>query len=683
MRKKALRNPGTPFKLPAFILAALLLTALLCLAACGPGSASTAAPETTAEQTEPASTVPSTTEVSASTVPSTTAPSGPLSFVDWVKASDGISDYRGEGEPDASLGSADETYTDLGTLDVFLRGKKGWSKYGSLKSEGFCLIRFETAYGTPPEPVITRQSSLLSEPAAESVPGKHFEGWYGDAAVGRWSFAEDTVKKSMTLTAAYTDEAVLSRQVSKLTNQDIGRTDCPTTGTIPVVVVFIGFTDGLPCDREQFERFFTGEYDPADPLGSHRGYFEHNSYGNVSFDYYFLYYDTGLTCKQAYDNTPRDLEIFSEARKLYKGDQKVWDSDHDGYVDMVVFIFGEDTAKTVGGGARRFIRGNASSTASTDPDYDVPALRNSLHDDYQTMLTAAAPGRDVTGLRLVLHETGHQFGLTDYYNPKEAEGEDGDFDTLGYFDMQSSDLGDWNPYSRFSCGWLAPYIVDDSVESITLKLGCSSEVPDTVLIPTSGGWNGTAFDEYIMVDVMAPSGANGFDWISLSSGGGIASNDTHRGGGVRIYHVDSRMMQYRMYGNYQHEAIDSYEDYLSRIQNPDFGYEFDIYYRFLNSNAFEPLIPGESRFYHLIDVVPSDGSRRFRTYSQTNTRWLSDFFQVTDLFTVGDVFSMETCSDAFANAPYMNNGSSLDYEVRVDFYDPKAQEAIITISKIK
>ena len=49
----------------------------------------------------------------------------------------------------------------------------------------------------------------------------------------------------------------------------------------------------------------------------------------------------------------------------------------------------------------------------------------------------------------------------------------------------------------------------------------------------------------------------------------------------------------------------------------------------------------------------------------------------------GDVFSMETCADAFPNAPLMNNGTSLDYEVRVDFYDPRAREAIITVSKIR
>ena len=44
---------------------------------------------------------------------------------------------------------------------------------------------------------------------------------------------------------------------------------------------------------------------------------------------------------------------------------------------------------------------------------------------------------------------------------------------------------------------------------------------------------------------------------------------------------------------------------------------------------------------------------------------------------------METCADAFLQAPLMNNGSTFDYEVEVNFYDPDAQEAIVTVRKIR
>ena len=143
------------------------------------------------------------------------------------------------------------------------------------------------------------------------------------------------------------------------------------------------------------------------------------------------------------------------------------------------------------------------------------------------------------------------------------------------------------------------------------------------------------------------------------------------------------MMRYHHYGDYPDRPIDTYDDFIQLINDEHFGFYYTFFYRFINSNGIVPKLAGDSRFFHLIEVVPSDGSRRFRTFARTNNRWLSDFYQVTDLFAPGDVFSMETCADAFANAPLMNDGSSLDYEVRVDYYDPRAQEAIITVTKIR
>ncbi|MBQ6292622.1 MAG: hypothetical protein IJK77_01940 [Lachnospiraceae bacterium] len=687
MRKKALRNPGTPFKLPAFIPAALLLTALLCLAACGPGDASTAAPETTAAQTNTAE-APSpaaSSEAPASTPAASSAPSLLL----WLKETGGVSTFRGEGKPDASLGSEGDSYIDLSVGTVWWHGATGWEMLGGLEASGYRIIRFETPYGEAPEPVIAKKGSLIAEPEAASVPGKVFQGWFVKNSVGRWYFDEDTVNQTMTLTAAYTDESTLPRRGTKLTNRDIGRTDMPNSGKIAAVVIFISMTDGWPCDREQFESFFTAPYDPADPMASHSAYYEKNSYGNVSFDYYFYYYDSGMSCQELYNYLDDHYyefkeDVFRKAQQAYTGDLTDWDKNGDGYTDTVFFISGEDTSKTVSDGLPHYLFGNSSVTFSNDPDYARPALRDTLNCDYERMLDADTPAGD-RALRNLLHETGHQFGLIDYYDiyPNTEEGED-TFDTLGAFDMQSHNVGDWNPYSRFSCGWLEPYVADSTADSVTLKLGCSSAVPDTVLIPTSAGWNGTAFDEYILVDVMAPCGANGYDWPMLNEERiGIPKDDPHTGGGVRILHVDSRLCMRIRGQTTVSKPVDSYEDILAVTRRSDFGGSVNLYYRFFNSNGIEPTVKGDSRYYHLTDLIPSDGSSRFRRYTNNYNFLAYDILQVTDLVTAGDVFSMETCADAFANAPYMNNGSTLDYEVRVDFYDPKAQEAIITISKVK
>ena len=54
-------------------------------------------------------------------------------------------------------------------------------------------------------------------------------------------------------------------------------------------------------------------------------------------------------------------------------------------------------------------------------------------------------------------------------------------------------------------------------------------------------------------------------------------------------------------------------------------------------------------------------------------------FSPGDLFSTGEVFSMETMSDAFPNAPYANNGGTFDYAIKVEHYDKVNHEAIVTV----
>lgn len=169
----------------------------------------------------------------------------------------------------------------------------------------------------------------------------------------------------------------------------------------------------------------------------------------------------------------------------------------------------------VGDGDLYVVYGNSTRTESETPDKEKPVRHKLSKITYEEWLTPLPPGISMGGIRVLLHETGHLFGLVDYYD-RMPYGDEPSFDTLGYFDMQCSDYGDWNVYSRFACGWLEPYVIDGTQREVTLKLGCSSEVPDAILIPTGGGRNGTAFDEYILVDVMAPYSGNGFDWPMLT-----------------------------------------------------------------------------------------------------------------------------------------------------------------------
>jgi len=242
--------------------------------------------------------------------------------------------------------------------------------------------------------------------------------------------------------------------------------------------------------------------------------------------------------------------------------------------------------------------------------------------------------------------------------------------------MQERNKGDWNTFSKFACGWLHPYVITPDIESVTLRLRCSATHDEAILIPTSLGWNGSAFDEYLLVDVLAPEGASGFDWQFFTQYDNDSPTRTQVNsfGGIRILHVDARLMWFNRETS-EWTRIDNLSD-LSGVD------PYVIGYRFLNTNGVDPRFEEDSRYYHMIEYIPRDGTSKIRI----NTPTKYSVFYIAgsrDLFGAGASFSQATHSAAFANGLKTNNGGSIDYTITVDEYDVKTHEAIVTITKIK
>ena len=505
-----------------------------------------------------------------------------------------------------------------------------------------------------------------------------FEGWFADGYSAPWSF-DEPVTHDMDLTAIFTD--TMEKTPTKLTRADTDHWNKLPNGENALLVVFLHFTDGYDYDEENLKRIFEGEFDSDHRLNSVASYYRWNSYGKVSFEVTYYCYETGMTSEEGYeyvlthyDQLARDaVEAY---RKSHKKDLKKLDKNSDGYIDLVTILGGEDPLKITPTGDYYLFVGSMP-TNDTKPNRKEPTLRMYATTAYDLNKDETQRGNKESGLRIVLHEIGHAFGLMDYYDAYPVD-KFSFISALGNFDMQDNDLGDWNSFSRFMCGWLDPYVITEDVESVTLKIGCASEVGDAILIPTSKGWNGTAFDEYILIDVMAPVGANGFDWpfaLDLST---APADDPKNDGGVRVFHVDARLMEQR--NGYTLEFTD--QQIAKAIKDRGYLSSVILYFRMYNSNGAEPGIEGDNPYFHMIDIVPSDGTDKYRI-SRPTGRTAFTFFTPQDLFGPGETFSMETCSDAFVNGIYMNTGSTFDYTVTVNHYDPVAHEAIVTITKIK
>lgn len=474
-------------------------------------------------------------------------------------------------------------------------------------------------------------------------------------------------------------EEPLNRVTSALTNYDVMGAYFNPNEVNEVLVVLVEFADGYQVNHRKFEEMFNGRYNETNYIKSISSYYRFNSYGRELLNFNFFYYQSELTSDEADDlvngkgrngqplGNKFFYEIYEELKKEHKEEFDALDTNRDGYIGCAFFVFNDNCSNgyRIYGGAK----------GSTDPYLYKPVVgdpyfRDYVKTEYADLMTPLEPGSSSAYTKVIIHETGHLFGINDYYDFHPYEGKN--LDTLGTFDMHSYNLGDENVYSKFACGWLNPYIVTEDIDSVTVTIKNSSVYNDAILIPTSAGWNGTAFDEYILIDVCAKAGANGYDWDYVINAEGQYYNTDikNRNGGVRIYHVDSRLV---CWADNWYAAVDDVYEFAKTGQK--------ALTRYGCTNGWDPSLEGDNRFYHLLDIIPSDGSSKYRISTPTD-RLHYTWFRPTDLFGPGDSFSMQKCADAFPNAPYMNNGSTLDYEITVESYNISTTEAVITIRKV-
>ena len=687
----------------------LLFTALLLLSAvfaCGgktePAEAIAAevsAPPETPAPTEAESVIPTDVtaapepEPTAASVPEPTASPSPEPTVeDWIALCGSAVALHGDGAPEQDAGEDGAFYASEQDQTLYHKETGEWKNCGQLSRAGYRIVTFSTNRGDAFPAQLVKTGEKEKDPGF--VPEGGFAGWYADGYGTEWNFDTDVITRDTQFSGYLYDTP--ERREPLLTYQDYRTGSQQPEGEIGVLVIFVGVTDGHEPDKAVFEDAFNGDYDLDNCLRSVASYYKYASYGKVSFDFRFRYYDTGLSSAEAFQKEQSGSgfknSIFAAVRNSEPELMRELDKNGDGYVDCVAFIGGEDTHKTYDSSGRYLLFGMNSGVDSTKPDQKKPTLGRYICSSYEELTAdTLRPGNQYGGIRTYVHEMGHAFGLIDYYDLEAYPDGYSFISSLGYFDMQDNDVGDWNPFSRFGVGWLAPYVVPEDTDEITVKLGCSSETPDCILLPTSLGWNGTPFDEYILIDVMAPVGANGFDWSMVTDPLFMQKDEPCTGGGVRVYHVDSQLMKSVWFYSEDYKSVElkyterltTYEELLAVINaRGSKSRDDELHEAFLNTNGFEPYLESDSRFYHLIDLIPRDGSSKFRLSTPTN-RTAFTFFSCSDLFGPGDVFSMETAADAFANAPYMNNGGTFDYSVRVDHYDPSTHEAVVTITKIR
>lgn len=213
---------------------------------------------------------------------------------------------------------------------------------------------------------------------------------------------------------------------------------------------------------------------------------------------------------------------------------KKYDLDHDGFLDGVWVLYSAPHYAT---GAYGSMPGSDlfwafCSNLGGEANLDSPKANSFGWASASFMFEGCeAPKVDS---HTFIHETGHLLSLPDYYsydlNGVKASG------AQGGLAMMDLNIGDQDSFSKMALGWANPYVAREDC-LVTLKPNGSSG--DSLILCDS--WNGTAFDEYILLDFVTPEGLNALDSKTAYPGRPLYFSEA----GVRMYHIDARLGEFQ------------------------------------------------------------------------------------------------------------------------------------------
>lgn len=274
-----------------------------------------------------------------------------------------------------------------------------------------------------------------------------------------------------------------------------------------------------------------------------------------------------------------------------------------------------------------------------------------------------------------VHEQGHIFGLKDYYDYTDNSTSNRNY--IGNADMQSHNVFDWNSYSKLSAGLMNPYVIDGTLDDVTLTIGDAATTPDCILVPADySTWNGSSFDEYFLIELFSNKGINQQFWSSYCTNRANLGN-----GGIRLYHVDARLYHlWHSDPDAQAAGLDGteitsldkstwgwYPNYVAIGPNNSYNYQSTGY------GANNPPACSDMKLLTLIQRGGTD------TFGQNVNTYLSQ----NDLFKTGDTFTFNAykhfLSKTGQTVTSMDNGETFPWTI--EFVQVGVDTATIRIHK--
>ncbi len=446
----------------------------------------------------------------------------------------------------------------------------------------------------------------------------------------------------------------------------------PGTGNVPfliIPVVIPGYDSLATGDLWNTinNAFFADSNDI--PFESLRSYYSKSSHGKLNItgtvtDYFFPERETeDFNTYFDFANPNKQMEVFIEealewAKTTYDLDLTKYDSDHNGIIDGAWFVYVYDKKST---DVMNFWA--YSSTTGITGTPENPKINNFgwLGSTFLTESLGEDKGNDG---HVIIHESGHMFGLSDYYSYNQSVSDR--YAPLGRADMMDNNCSDQNPFSKMMMGWQKPYVVTGNC-TITLK--ADQNLDQCILIPydekdyskaidkDTGLVDINLFDEYLLVDFYTDKNLNekGYEQYYV---------DSIKGYGVRIYHVDNRLAKVsvrRQDDTYESELVSAEEglellgennhDIIKAISNTESGERSESTRFGLSSSA---------NYYDEVRLIYADKSyASYNNYAKT-----SSLFAPNGDLSKNSTFSIEDYKSQFVNGKF-DSEKDFNYTVNI------------------
>lgn len=398
-------------------------------------------------------------------------------------------------------------------------------------------------------------------------------------------------------------------------------TNISSTGEQKIIVVPIDFEDypytNLGYDKKQskaiIENSFFGD-DSTSNFYSVSSFYNKSSYGKLKLSGFVTdWYRCNLSAEELSTKTNKNVirDIYNDSLKWIK---TKYDNLDEYYIDgnsrlgiPIYFVYSAPTNFNDNKDifwAYTLIQQTPISWSS----FDTINLSSSKKTDPHTFI----------------HETGHLFGLTDYYPDSSITS----YSPTGHIDMMDYSLGDHTGYSKMLLNWTRPYYIKGKT---TINISPFAFKGDLILL--NDLWNGSAMDEYLLLEFYTPNGLNYFDYKNGNQMAKLPSKP-----GIKIYHVDSRL------GFFKNDIVP-----VGYVEDGGFN-KTDYRISMMHSNTVNN--NSEYASFPLYHLLEKSGDNTFKdgNCASNNT-----------LFYEGDTFGVDTFKDFT-----FNDGTKLNYSITID-----------------